>query len=370
MLKLKWNLNEARNLYQSIDFPNTYALFRDWRTLQEVKKLTFAELQLFTLQNIDKFKDKFSHILVDEAQDLSPTQWEILNKFNANKIVIGDDDQSIYSFRGANPHNFLSLPYKKEFLTTTYRYDTQYARNLEKGIRMFLTDRQKKEVIGKGNHIKVHYYFPVDIEKGVILARINSILEDLSYSLLANNIPHILEESSIFISKTTNPLKKKFKHALVFLNSKNINDFATLISSIIRYKNYNNLPVSDRIEILKQKYKHYYDLFNFIKDKPLKEKVKSLQYHEKIKKEAQEMLKIKNIEQFLKDIYNPQIILSTIHRFKGRESENIYIYGFKNGLFPLKKANWKEEVRVAYVALSRTKGNLYLDGNSEFVGMI
>jgi len=154
------------------------------------------------------------------------------------------------------------------------------------------------------------------------------------------------------------------------LNSDNIETFANQLPSIIKYKNFKVLPIEEKIAIIKSKYKSYYDLFNLIKDKPLEEKIKRLQYHEKTMKQAKELVGIKNIKQFLEDIYEPKVTLSTIHRFKGREDENIYIYGFKDGLFPLKKGDWEEEVRIAYVALSRTKGSIWLDGDSEFGCMV
>jgi len=370
-IERKWNVNEARKLYQNIDFFNYYPIFRDWRLLQELKLLTFSELQIFLSRNVEKFKDKFKYILLDEAQDLSPTQWNILKHFNGKKIIIGDDDQSIYSFRGASPKFFLSLPYEKEFLQKTYRYDDKYAKRLEMGMRHFLSNnRQKKDITGIGKNIKIYHYFPVNIQKGVVLARTNSVLRKLSYFFVKRNMPHILQESSLLYSRTINPFKKKFKHILIFLNSDNIETFANQLPSIIKYKNFKVLPIEEKIAIIKSKYKSYYDLFNLIKDKPLEEKIKRLQYHEKTMKQAKELVGIKNIKQFLEDIYEPKVTLSTIHRFKGREDENIYIYGFKDGLFPLKKGDWEEEVRIAYVALSRTKGSIWLDGDSEFGCMV
>ena len=71
-------------------------------------------------------------------------------------------------------------------------------------------------------------------------------------------------------------------------------------------------------------------------------------------------------EQFISDLNEPRVTLSTVHRYKGRESFNVFIPDFKDGLFPLKKGNFEEEVRIANVALSRVKKNLYLEGSSPF----
>jgi DNA helicase-2/ATP-dependent DNA helicase PcrA len=60
------------------------------------------------------WQNSFSHILVDEFQDISPLQYQILKKLalpENHLFVVGDDDQSIYGFRGAGPDVM------KQFLT-------------------------------------------------------------------------------------------------------------------------------------------------------------------------------------------------------------------------------------------------------------
>ncbi|MEI6807490.1 MAG: ATP-dependent helicase [bacterium] len=63
---------------------------------------------------------RFDHVLVDEYQDTNPVQSRILagmRKFNKNIMVVGDDAQSIYSFRAATVRNMLDFP--KQFPGTT-----------------------------------------------------------------------------------------------------------------------------------------------------------------------------------------------------------------------------------------------------------
>lgn len=55
---------------------------------------------------------KFSHVLVDEFQDTNRVQYDLVSKFSAatrNLTVVGDDDQSIYAWRGAEPRNLLDF---------------------------------------------------------------------------------------------------------------------------------------------------------------------------------------------------------------------------------------------------------------------
>ena len=61
----------------------------------------------------DRWKNRFRYILIDEFQDINDVQYQIIKLLSANcenLFVVGDDDQAIYSFRGADPsymHRFL-----------------------------------------------------------------------------------------------------------------------------------------------------------------------------------------------------------------------------------------------------------------------
>lgn len=61
---------------------------------------------------LSKYQDKFQYILVDEYQDTNNSQYLLINllaQANKNLCVVGDDDQSIYKFRGANIGNILNF---------------------------------------------------------------------------------------------------------------------------------------------------------------------------------------------------------------------------------------------------------------------
>lgn len=72
---------------------------------------------LYQLLNEDEgvrrmYAERFEYVLVDEYQDISKIQAEIvdlLSSFYRNIMVVGDDSQSIYSFRGANPDNMFDF---------------------------------------------------------------------------------------------------------------------------------------------------------------------------------------------------------------------------------------------------------------------
>lgn len=92
-------------------FPYIYREYE--RIMRENHRLDFDDMILFCDkllsedQNLlSRWQKRFSHILVDEFQDISPLQYRILKKLAApekNLFIVGDDDQSIYGFRGAGP---------------------------------------------------------------------------------------------------------------------------------------------------------------------------------------------------------------------------------------------------------------------------
>lgn len=91
--------------------------------LLEKNALDFGDLINYTLQLfqkrpkiLKKFRQQFKYILVDEFQDTNWAQYELIKLLAApknNLMVVGDDDQAIYKFRGAAISNILS--FKKDF---------------------------------------------------------------------------------------------------------------------------------------------------------------------------------------------------------------------------------------------------------------
>lgn len=72
--------------------------------------LKFYELLKNVPEALAKYQHKFRYILIDEYQDTNPAQYEIIKLLGAmyeNVCVVGDDAQSIYSFRGATIQNIL-----------------------------------------------------------------------------------------------------------------------------------------------------------------------------------------------------------------------------------------------------------------------
>ncbi len=89
------------------------------RTLRSNNALDFDDLLMLTVElfNADEevlhyYQDRFKYIMVDEYQDTNTAQFELIRLLAGkyrNLCVVGDDDQSIYKFRGANIRNILDF---------------------------------------------------------------------------------------------------------------------------------------------------------------------------------------------------------------------------------------------------------------------
>lgn len=99
------NIEKVYQKYESFKKANNYIDFDDMQTLA----LKLLDENPNLLKSIHR---KYEYFQLDEGQDTSHLQFEILNKIvglNNNLMVVADDDQSIYSFRAANPEYLLNF---------------------------------------------------------------------------------------------------------------------------------------------------------------------------------------------------------------------------------------------------------------------
>ena len=79
---------------------------------------------------LEKYQKRFSHILIDEFQDINKVQYSLMKMLSGgtrNICVVGDDDQSIYSFRGSDPS--IILEFENDFPETKIVYLSQNYRS-------------------------------------------------------------------------------------------------------------------------------------------------------------------------------------------------------------------------------------------------
>ena len=133
-LKNLISLYKSRRLegFERTDEEKIYKGYQSY--LRENQLVDFDDLLLYTLELLEdypqirtKYQTYFEHILVDEFQDTDAIQYKvmkILGALHKNVFVVGDPDQSIYAFRGANYEN--SRLFQKDFSAATVVLEQNY----------------------------------------------------------------------------------------------------------------------------------------------------------------------------------------------------------------------------------------------------
>jgi len=209
---------QALKIYNAVDFDD----------------LLTIPLELFTKHKdiLAKYQKKYRYFLVDEFQDTSLLQYNLLKLLteneNANICVVGDDDQSIYSWRGANYGNILM--FEKDFssrveikLEQNYR-STSTILDAANGVISHNTGRKEKNLWSPREGGKpVELFFPENetaeaefIAKQIrssmisdnykyhdfgVLTRTNSLARNIEESFLAENIPYCVSGGTSFFQR-------------------------------------------------------------------------------------------------------------------------------------------------------------------------
>lgn len=138
------NYRVSNQIYNQFKSQHGYIDFSDMQTL--------LWCVLNTSQNatkkIQQLMSQFQLVFIDEFQDISTLQWKIMKKILSSKALqhitlIGDDDQSIYSFRGSNPSIILNL-HKNYPHLVTFNLSTNYRTggNILESVRPLITTNQ------------------------------------------------------------------------------------------------------------------------------------------------------------------------------------------------------------------------------------
>ena len=124
---------EQRGDWRRVRMGRVYAAYN--RRLRDANALDFDDIILHTVellqsdrQTLEYYRNKFRYVLIDEYQDTNHMQYmlaSLLAGGRKNICVVGDDDQSIYRFRGANIENILS--FEKQYAgARTIRLEQNY----------------------------------------------------------------------------------------------------------------------------------------------------------------------------------------------------------------------------------------------------
>lgn len=210
------------------EFKSIYKSFHN--RMRSMGKIDFDDMlvmcyELLTSRQdiLDSCRKIFKYIMVDEFQDSNKIQYEILkllaNPTN-NLLVVGDDDQSVYGFRGARPefmHSFTKdyAGAKVIYLNINYRCDRAITRASAKVIEANKKRFKKNLVSNSDMEGKVTIYYPKDVaeqndcivaklkenyDKGIpydrqaVLYRTNREPRGLAYKLSMYNIPYSISD--------------------------------------------------------------------------------------------------------------------------------------------------------------------------------
>ena len=176
------------------EFIKVYNFYEEYK--QQMNKIDFDDMLIKTyelLKNnkaaLDRVRSVYRYILVDEFQDINKVQFEALKLIanpSNNIFVVGDEDQSIYGFRGSRPDFLLEFEEyfsntKKVLLDINYRSKGEII-NIANRLIEKNTNRYEKVIkCGQGNGAKVNYISPEDSEEeAVYIAKYikNKVQED------------------------------------------------------------------------------------------------------------------------------------------------------------------------------------------------
>jgi DNA helicase-2/ATP-dependent DNA helicase PcrA len=191
----------AATLYER-RIADTYAEYE--RRLVEANAMDFDDLlvrvvRLFreNLDVLEGYQDRFEHLLVDEFQDTNPAQNEIvtlLGRASRNVCVVGDTDQSIYRFRGAEMRNLLDFerffPDARVILLEQNYRSTQTILNAANAVIANNLVRQPKHLwsaLGEGEKIKRYRASDGDDEASFVANEIHSLASEhgIAYNEIA-----------------------------------------------------------------------------------------------------------------------------------------------------------------------------------------
>lgn len=220
--------------YYSANCPEQ--VFRDifqgyQKLLQSHRALDFDDMVVYTHQLLKNRKDilarwqqQFQYILIDEFQDINRLQFEticMLAEPENNLFVVGDDDQSIYGFRGARPDIMMSFPqvfpqtervtldvnYRSsaEILSAAGRLIRQNKKRFPKELSSFFGKQESVNISCCRNlsseaerivrQIKVYCDEGIPYEDMAVLFRTNMQMRTLAAKLMEHGIPFSMQEA-------------------------------------------------------------------------------------------------------------------------------------------------------------------------------
>lgn len=238
---------------------------------------------------LETCQDRFRYIHVDEYQDTNKVQYEIVSMLarkHRNLMVVGDDDQAIYGFRGADVSNIMNFEreYKDAkviYLSVNYRSTPEILRfasaiirrNKERKDKDITTPNTSGKPVCFGmmadnvaestfviNTIKKQIASKVDPESIAILYRVSNLSVDVEQACLKAGIKYevvkglrfvdrkIIRDAMAYLSLSVRPRDDLSFHRVVNVPKRNLGDVA--VNSIVEYAAANKCSLSDAVLLM------------------------------------------------------------------------------------------------------------------------
>jgi len=296
-------------------------------------------------------------LFVDEAQDLSPLQWDLVEKWSGSVplvIIAGDDDQSIYAWGGADPHGMDTFSKKHrsevEVLDQSHRIPKQVHRLAESIISRLGDRRVTKNYRPSEHEGKVRFHGSVwslgpvldDASPDtLVLYRNHSLRREVEDFLLTKGIPYYVQSGY--------PGVLQGRHGKAAMLWQMISDewaeFNTIITPVAKLKPLLSVARTQIQSAIKGNdiSEHYLRGWHKVLDMPNRDRRYLLMLEKR---------------QHLRDI-KPTIRLSTIHGAKGQEADNVVLLNaMTNRTWEAMNTDPDSEIRTWYVGVTRTRKNL------------
>ena len=346
----EFNTNEWS---QDVDYETLGHIYLNYNHFKGETLYDFNDMITKFVNEKEKCKE-FDVIFIDEAQDLSPIQWnmfDILKERSDDIYLAGDDDQAIFAWAGADVQRFLNEPAIEEVLPKSNRVpkNIQEVANI---IVSRINTRKEKEYHAKdGSPGKVEPIYNIehiDLTQGewLILTRTTYRSDEISKQLKRNNLYYKCRFGKSYDTRL-------YKAVLSFnglCKGETIN-----LAEAREIHEY--LPDSPFFKFKEDKQHYTMDDFGYGKD--------ALWYNLFTRADQDECFYIRTmLANGEKLSQPPRIEVSTIHAAKGGECENVILVldnakkirdSIENNI---EKAD--EEHRVWYVGATRAKENLYI----------
>jgi len=391
-----WTLSDMLKNGESLSKSQTVALsyYQQCRAESVIDYDSILFFGLEVARKLDFYDLKVLYLFVDEYQDSSGIDALIYDALPVtDRFYIGDPDQSIYAFRGADLGNIIELAEERPdtevlALEDNYRCDQEITRAAQHLIEhnQYRPQKATRSVTGAEGKVLFHEPFSYDLEELIwvaqeinklpdpaevaVLVRTNKLVEFFRDGLRGHSVqipvvrhaqlPDDYKRTLLYLSLLCNPENDRLAYAWLCKTNKAKADTIKM-EALAQFTSINkawlHLPtepdLADVIGLLRRESTSF-EMIARIEDTTAKlpdhyslaELVSALQYEQPKERGA-------------------GVTVTTMHSAKGREWDHVFLPALEQGVIPSKSKNatLEEERRLMFVAMTRARHTLTLSSS-------